>query len=185
MSELPQIIELGPEEEARRLWHGARTAQEEAAGSLVAMCEALDLGLRAVEILVVHRLQEVKDHFPATIGLQLETPAPEVEAYRDAVNIPNSLTFTAVLDLLSAEDLECVSPGLHRGWEDRRFSCKRSRVTAQKALGVALGPEDRDQLLVLSAYRNRIFRSPPPVRVSRDEVLGAFPFLNRLMGGLA
>jgi hypothetical protein len=185
MSELPQIIELGAEEEAKRLWQGARAAQEEAAGSLVAMCEALDLSLRAVEILVVHQLQAVKEHFPATIGLQLETPAPEVEAYRDAVNIPNSLTFTAVLDLLSAEDLECVSPGLHRGWEDRRFSCKRSRVTAQKALGVALGPEDRDQLLILSAYRNRIFRCPPPVRVRRDEILGAFPVLNRLMDGLS
>jgi len=184
MKELPEIIELGPEEEAKRLWRGAKEAQQEASGSLVAMCEALDLGLRAVEILVTHRLQPVKDHFPATIGIQLDTPSPEVDAYRDAVNIPNSLMFTAVLDLLSAEDLDCVSPGLHRGWEDRRFSCKRSRVTAQEALGAALGQEDRDQLLILSAYRNRIFRRPPPVRVKRDEVMGAFPVLNRLMEGL-
>lgn len=181
MSQLPEVIDLGPEEEAARLWRGAKEAQGKASESLVAMCEALDLGLRAVEVLVTHRLQTVKDHFPATIGIQLETPSPEVDAHRDAVNIPNSLAFTAILDLLSAQALECVSPGLHRGWEDRRFSCKRSRVTAQEALGVVLELEDRDQLLLLSAYRNRIFRSPPPVQVRRAEILAAFPALNRLV----
>ncbi|MGW8265367.1 MAG: hypothetical protein ACWGSQ_03315 [Longimicrobiales bacterium] len=181
MSELPEVIDLGPEEEAARLWRGGKEAQGKASESLVAMCEALDLGLRAVEVLVTHRLQAVRDHFPATIGIQLETPSPEVDAHRDAVNVPNSLTFTAILDLLSAQALECVSPGLHRGWEDRRFSCKRSRVTAQEALGVVLELEDRDQLLLLSAYRNRIFRSPPPVQVRREEILAAFPALNRLV----
>jgi len=181
MTQLPEVIELGPEEEAARLWRGAKEAQETADESLVAMCGALDLGLRAAEILVIHRLQGVKDHFPATIGIQLETPSPEVDPHRDAVNIPNSLSFTAILDLLSSEGLECVSPGLHRGWEDRRFSCKRSRVTAREALGVALGPAERDELLLLSAYRTRIFRSPPPVRLRRDEILGAFPSLTRLM----
>ena len=181
MSDLPEIIELGPEEEAKRLWQGALAAQEAASHDLVALFEALDLGLRAVEILVIHRLQPRKDDFPATIGIQLDSPSPEVEAYRDAANIPNSLSFTAVLDLLSGEELECVSPGLHRGWEDRRFSCKRSRVTTLEALGIALGEEEREKLLMLSAYRNRIFRSPPPVRIVRDEILNALPELNRLM----
>jgi hypothetical protein len=184
MSELPEVIELGPEEEAKRLWEGAVEAQESASSDLVAMCETLDLGLRAVEILVTHRLQPVKSDFPATIGIQLDTPTPEVDTYRDAVNIPNSLPFTAILDLLSGEELECVSPGLHRGWEDRRFSCKRSRVTAKGALGITLTGEEREKLLLLSAYRNRIFRSPPPVRVVRDEILEAFPVLNRLIESL-
>jgi len=184
MSELPEIIELGPEEEASRLWEGAKEAQKAAATDLISLCGALDLGLRAAEILVTHRLQGVRDQFPATIGIQLETPEPAVEAYRDAVNVPNSLPFTAILDLLSAEGLECVSPGLHRGWEDRRFSCKRSRVTATAALGIVLEEEERNQLLLLAAYRNRIFRSPPPVRIVRGEVLGAFPALNRLVEGL-
>jgi len=184
MSDLPEVFELGPEEEATRLWLGAVEAQKTASGDLVAMCKALDLGLRAVEILVTHRLQPVKDQFPATIGVQLDTPAPEVEAYRDAVNIPNSLPFTSILDLLSAEELECVSPGLHRGWEDRRFSCKRSRITAKEALGISLEEEEREQLLLLSAYRNRIFRSPPPVKIVRDEILTAFPGLNRLVKSL-
>ena len=181
MSGLPETIDLGPEEEAERLWRGALEARNDAADDLVSLCEFLDLGLRTVEILVIHRLQQVKDRFPATIALQLETPTPDVDAQRDAINVPNSLQFTDVLDLLSAEELECVSPGMHRGWEDRRFSCRRSRVTAQGAIGVTLSATDRDQLLLLAAYRNRIFRHPPPVRVVTTEVLGAFDSLARLV----
>lgn len=184
MSEMSDIIEMGAEEEASRLWEGAKDAQERASVDFIALCEALDLGLRAAEILVTHRLQPVKDQFPATIGIQLDTPSPEVEAHRDAVTVPTSLPFTAVLDLLSGEEMECVAPGLHRGWEDRRFSCRRSRVTARESLGIALDEGDREKLLVLAAYRNRIFRSPPPVRVVRDEILEAFPALNRLVEGL-
>ncbi|MCJ7630266.1 MAG: hypothetical protein MUO50_17975 [Longimicrobiales bacterium] len=181
MSEMPDIIHLGAEDEADRLWKGAKEAQAAASGDFVAMCQALDLGIRAAEILVTHRLQPVKNQFPATIGIQLDTPSPEVDAFRDAVTVPSSLPFTAILDLLSGEELECVAPGLHRGWEDRRFSCRRSRVTAGKALGITLDEAERQQLLLLAAYRNRIFRAPPPVRVVREEILGAFPVLSRLV----
>ena len=76
MSEMPNIIHLEAEEEAGRLWQGAKRAQETAGGDFIAMCEALDLGLRAAEILVTHRLQPLKDQFPATIGIQLDTPSP-------------------------------------------------------------------------------------------------------------
>lgn len=184
MSETPGVIQLGAEDEADRLWKGALRAQESAADDFVSLCEALDLGLRAAEILVTHRLQPVKDQFPATISVQLDTPSPEVDALRDAITVPTSLPFTAVLDLLSGDEMECVAPGLHRGWEDRRFSCRRSRVTAGEALGITLSEEERDQLLLLSAYRNRIFRSPPPVTVAQGEILGAFPALNRLVEAL-
>ena len=184
MSERSDIIHLGAEEEADRLWQGARAAQGAAAGDFIAMCEALDWGLRAAEILVTHRLQLVKAQFPATIGIQLDTPSPEVDAHRDAITVPSSLPFTAILDLLSGEELECVAPGLHRGWEDRRFSCRRSRVTAREALEVSLTGEEREQLLLLAAYRNRIFRSPPPVRVVREEILRAFPVLTRFVESL-
>ena len=181
MSELLDIIQLGAEEEADRLWQGAKRAQQSASEDFVSMCEALDLGLRAAEILVTHRLQPVRDQFPATIGIRLDTPSPEVDAHRDAITIPNSLDFAAILDLLSGEEMECVAPGLHRGWEDRRFSCRRSRVTANEVLSIDLKEEDREQLLLLAAYRNRIFRSPPPVRVVRAEILATFPTLNRLV----
>jgi len=155
VSTLPESIDLGAEEEARRLWDGALEARGRAPGDLVALCECLDLGLRAAEILVVHRLQPVKDRFPATIGVQLELPDAEVDVYRDAVNAPKGIQFTDVIDLLSDEELECVAPRLHRGWEDRRFSCRRSRATANEVLGVSLDETSRDRMLLLAAYRNR------------------------------
>jgi hypothetical protein len=181
MTDLPDTLELAPEEEARRLWQGAGEALERARADLVALCEALDLGLRAAEILVVDRLSPIKDQFPATIAIQLQRPRPEVHPVEDATTVPNSLQFTEILDLLSEEGLECVAPGLHRGWEDRRFSCQRSRVTAQRALGVSLDEDQRADLLLLSAYRNRIFRAPPPVRVVPAEIQSAFHSLDRLM----
>ena len=181
MRKLPEIIFLGPADEADRLWRGAEDAFEKAGESLVSLCECLDLGIRAVETLVVQRLQSAKGECPGTISLQLETPDPAVDAYRDAVTIPKALQLTEILDLLSADDLACVGPRLHRGWEDRRFSCLRSRATARRATGVTLGKDSRDKLLLLSAYRNRILRYPPPVRIVLAEVLGAFGELRALV----
>ncbi len=162
MSELPDIIQLEAEEEADRLWQGAVKAQEPASEDFVALCQALDLGLRAAEILVTHRLQPVKDRFPATIGIQLDTPSPEVDPHRDAITVPNSLPFTAILDLLSGEEMECVAPGLHRGWEDRRFSCRRSRVTATEALGITL-------------HRRRTGAAPSPGGLPKPDLPGSTP----------
>jgi hypothetical protein len=181
MSELPQTVTLGPEEEAQRLWQGARDARQKAGDSLAALSESLDLGLRAAEILGVHKLRPIKAEFPATIGLLLDAPSPEVEAYRDAVNVPPTLGFTDLLDLLSEESLECVGPGLHRGWEDRVFSCRRSRKTAQEALGFNLPADQRERLLLLSAYRNRIFRTPPPIRLVSADIEAAFDDLDGLV----
>jgi hypothetical protein len=185
MSRLPDVIDLGLEDEARRMWKGSKQARSAASEELVALFEALDLGLHAAEILVIRRLQPVRPRFPATIGLQLELPTPEVDPHRDGIISPHSLQFHDIVDLLSAEELECVSPGMHRGWEDRRFSCRRSRATAQAEIGVSLDRSDQDDLLLLSAYRNRLFRYPPPVRVVPGEILGAFGALDRLVERLA
>lgn len=181
MTDRPDVFELEPREEARRLWQGGEEARQRAADDLVALCEAVEFGIRSAEILVIERLSPIKDQFPATIAVQLERPALEVDTVEDAITVPNTLGFTEILDLLSREELACVAPGLHRGWEDRRFSCKRSRVTAQEALGVSLTEEERRDLLLLSAYRNRIFRAPPPVRIVPAEILDAFGSLDRLM----
>jgi hypothetical protein len=184
MTQLSAVIELGPEDEARRLWNGALAAFAASEDDLVALLESLDLGLHAAEILVVHLLQPIKDTFPATIGLQLNLPTPDVDPHRDGINVPKVLQFNDVIDLLSGEELECVSPGLHRGWEDRRFSCRRSRAAAQEAIGVTLSPEGQAQLLLLSAYRNRLFRCPPPVRVMPGRIKPAFQHLEQLVEGL-
>ena len=184
MNKLPELVSLGSADEADRLWKGAEEAFENADKSLVALCECLDLGVRTAEILAIQRLQPVKHEFPGTIALQLETPVPEVEPLRDAVAAPKAIQFTELLDLLSEETLECVGPRLHRGWEDRRFSCIRSRATAQKATGVTLSQEARHKLLLLAAYRNRIFRYPPPIRIAPAEILDAFDTLRSLVESL-
>ena len=181
MSPLAESIVLGPMDEARRLWAATLALEPRAGEDVVALCELLDLGLRTAEILVIQRLQPVKERFPATIGLQLEIPEPEVDAYRDAVTVPKALWFGDVVDLLSAEELECVGPRLHRGWEDRRFACRRSRRTAQDALGLALDATDQQRLLLLAAYRNRIFRFSPPVRLSPAAILDGFTALRRVV----
>jgi len=178
---LPDTIDLGPEDEARRLWAGAREARTAADADLVALIEALDLGVRAAEVLVIQRLQAVKDRFPATIGAQLAMPAPEVDAHRDGIHVPKTLQFTDAVDLLSGDELECVSPGMHRGWEDRAFACRRSRAVAREAVGITLTPEEQARLLLLAAYRNRLFRCPPPVRVLPAEIHGGLDALEKLV----
>ena len=185
MTMLVDSILLHARTEAERLWRGSLEARGHASEDVVALCEALDLGVRTVEILAVEALQPARDRFPATIGTELEQPEPEVQTHRDAVTVPKSIDFTEILDLLSDEALDCVGPRLHRGWEDRAFSCRRSRALAQETLGVTLGAAEREDLLRLAAYRNRLFRLPPPVRVVPDEIVGAFPALDRLVDKLS
>ncbi len=185
MSQLPESVRISPEEEAQRLWNGAKTAFESSAESLVSLCEALELGIRAVEILAVNGLRPVADRFPATIAMLLESPDPEVSTERDALSAPNSLELLHVVDMLSADGVNCVSRKLHRGWEDRRRSCQRSRDLARETLGVVLEADEREALLRLEAYRNRIFRIPPPVVIRPGEIREAFPALERLYDALA
>lgn len=181
MTRLADTVLLGPADEAVRLWQGALAEFSRAADDLVALCGCLDLGIRAAEILLFQRLLPVKGRFPATIGLQLEVPVADVDVHRDAVAEPHALQFTELLDLVSAEDLVCVGPRLHRGWEDRASSCTGSRVTARGATGVELQKAERDDLLLLAACRNRIFRYPPPLRLEPPRLLAAFPTLARLV----
>ena len=185
MTEALETLTLGPGEEARRLWKGAEESREHAAEHFASLCEALDLGVRATLILAVSRLQPVRQEYPGSIAMLLESPAPKVDPIRDAINTPRSLSFLDVLDMLSADELACVSPKLHHGWEDRRCSCIRSRMLAREATGVTLDGEERDSLLLLMAYRNRIFLVPPPVTIVLAEIIAAFPALKRLFERLS
>lgn len=177
------VVMLDAHGEARRLWAAALAAIGR--DDLISLCEAVDLGVRAAEILAVDRLQKVKANFPATIVAQLDLPEPAIDAHRDAVSVPSTLAFAEVLDLASEEGLDCVGPHLHRGWEDRRYSCRRARTTAAEAFGFDLSGPQRESLLLLGAYRNRLFRYPPPVRVDAAAIRGAFPALVALVQQLS
>ena len=180
MHTLPATITLAPTEEAKHLWLNAVNAFERGGEGVGALSEALEFGIRAVHILAVERLQPIADRFPATIASQLEAPDPEVVPYRDGLKELHALQFIDILDLLSEDGADCVSPHMHRGWEDRRASCHRSRQLGRSACGVVLTPEARDKLVLLEAYRNRIFRVPPPVRIVPAEIHDAFPELEML-----
>lgn len=185
MAALPPTLLLQSREEARRLFEAFREVRARAGEDLGALLAALDLGVRAAELMAVHRLLPATSRFPATIGMRLETPDAAVVPGRDAAQAPPVLGFADVLDLLSAEGLPCVSPALHGGWEDRAFSCRRSRATATGAAGLSLEAGPREPLLLLAAYRNRVFRLPPPVRVETAPLLEALPALESLYLGLS
>jgi hypothetical protein len=167
-------------DEAARLWGLATGMLERARGDFGALLSALNLGVRAVEIAAVRKLQRVSGSFPATIQALLEAPPEGVDVARDAIAAPKSLGFVEVLDLLSDDALECVGPALHRGWEDKRPACLRSRQLAREATGARVDTESRARLLLLAAHRNRLFWLPPPVRVVVPDVIDAFPALVRL-----
>jgi len=181
MTKLADTILVGPADEARRLWSAVQGAREQTAADPVALIETLDLGLRAAEVLAIRLLQPVRDRFPATIGAQLASPPPEVDRHRDGIHVPSVLQFTDVVDLMSGDELECVSPGLHRGWEDRAFACRRSRGVARETIGVTLARQEQMDLLLLAAYRNRLFRCPPPVQIVPADIHAALPALDRLV----
>jgi hypothetical protein len=172
---------LSPENEAQRLWDGAQEAFRKARQGIVHLSEAVDLGVRVVEIMTTRRLQPVRDEFPASIASLLESPPPDVDPRRDFLNPPKSLRFIDALDMLSAADLPCISPQLHHGWEDRVVSCRRSRARTRRATGVSVDEKRRDALILIGAYRNRIFVLPPPVRIVPDEVASAYPTLVELV----
>ena len=49
---------------------------------------------------------------------------------------------------------------------------------------MTLDEADRESLLLLAAYRNRIFRDPPPVLIRPGSILSAYDALRRLVENL-
>jgi len=181
MSTVQEGVWLSPENEAERFWQEAQEALFKAGESVACLSEAVDLGVRVVDILTVRCLEPMRDEFPATIARLLEPLPPAVDPYRDFLHPPKALQFIDVLDMLSAEDLTCISPHLHHGWEDREASCHRSRARTRKATGFSVDAQQRDALMLIGAYQNRIFTLPPPVQVVPEDVLEAYAALVELV----
>lgn len=176
-----QVFTLGPEQEAVRLWEGAEAELKSAPTDFVALCEALDLGIRAAQILAILRVEPARESLPSTVATLLDRPPAKVDPWRDVVHLPKTLQFAEAIDLLSADELECITPHLHHGWEDRTWSCRRARKAARGAAGISLDKEMRDRLMILAAYRNRIFERSPPVEVDPSAIIEAFPALRELV----
>lgn len=184
MSRLMEAVRLTPREEADRLWDEAREAMRRGPESFVDLTEALDLGIRAAELYTLLALRPLRHSYPVLITSLLEDSPAEIHVDRDAIHVPRGLEFLDILDLLSEPKLPCISRELHQGWEDPWFSCQRSRDTSKKAVRSPLQEVERDELLLLLACRNRIFRLPPPVVIPVADVVAAFPTLERVVSEL-
>lgn len=164
---------------------------------------ALSMGLRAAQLLAFQLLSGVRDQFPATVQALMSRPQPVLDVHRDAQASPDdTLSLVNILDLLSAEQLLCISPEMHRGWQDKKQSCREARQISREAAGFSLDSLDRAGLLAAVALRNRLLRMPPPAIVDPETVrstlesvfglvmrlvpasaLSSFPDLRRLLDG--
>ncbi len=181
MSAQNQEFLLSPHAEAERLWSGAQEAFPQARDGIAQLCETIDLGMRVVEILTIECLRKVRQEFPTSVSILLDPPPPNVDPTRDFMHAPKTLSLLDALDMLSDPGLPCISPALHRGWVDRVQVCRELRTNTKRATNLALDATQRDALMLIGAYRNRIFLLPPPVRIVPSEVLDAFPVLSELV----
>lgn len=181
MSTEPEGVFLSPRVEAERLWKGVEEISDRARDDIAALSEMIELGIRAVEILTIECLRRVRFEFPTSVAVLLDPPPPDVDPTRDFVHAPKTLQLVDALDMLSDPVLPCISLGLHRGWVDRAQVCRELRNNTKRATDLSLDVTQRDALMLLGAYRNRIFLLPPPVRIAPDEVLQAFPIVTMLV----
>ncbi len=135
----------------------------------------LALAVRALQVLCLHRLQPVREKFPATNRALMQVPDPQIEPERDALALPADFLGTIdIIDLLSEPELACVAPHLHRGWQDRRRSCDQARGLAAEAFGFSITGDERESLLAALAICNRVFCIPPPVTLEVAGVAAAY-----------
>ena len=185
MSENVEEMLLTPEAESQRLWEGAQEAIQNCEHSFAHLSEAIDLGARVVEIMTAQCLQRVRHQFPGSVSILFgPPPLTIVDPWRDFVAPVKSLRFSDAIDMLSAEELPCVSPQLHHGWADHAALCKDCRAITRKATSISLDEQQRQSLALIGAYRNRIFFTAPPVRVVPDEVMRAYPALVEIVNHL-
>lgn len=148
--------------------------------------QALFLVTRAAHLLALHKLQRARTGFPATIQALLSQPDPAIEVARDAFIEPRDfICFVDLLDLLSEESLPCAAPRLHRGWQDKKQSCRGARKNTAASVGFSLDGKERDALLKGWALQSRFFFMPPPLQLSTDQIKRSLPPLLGLARRLA
>jgi hypothetical protein len=146
-----------------------------ASGDPFELSEALGMAIRAAHVLGHEHLIKVEHELPASIQSMMELPEPKLDAGRDAFVEPlDYLGFVDILDTISDANLECVAPRLHRGWQDKRESCRNTRRAAKQSVGFSIGYSFRESLLEAAAIHNRVFLVPAPVELTLGKVKTAF-----------
>lgn len=171
---------------ARALIVNLESADLAGAEQAVDLVRAVDLAIRAAQLLVFRSLYEHRGRFPATVQTLLSRPGEDLQVSRDAQASPGeTLGFINILDMLSDHSLPCVSREMHRGWQDKKQSCRLARQITTAELGFSLDQTQRDLLLLALALRNRVMRMPPPVSLDRTAAREALAAVLDLVESLA
>jgi hypothetical protein len=128
------------------------------------LATALLLAGRAAQLQLLEAVQREAGGLPAPIQALLALPAPGLAPERDALADPaEALLLEDLIDLVSLEETPCIAPRLHRGWQDRRQSCREARRRCGAAVGLSLDAARRAALLEALALIKRVFQLPPPL----------------------
>ena len=153
---------------------------------VVALATAAELIFRAAHLLALESLHDAHEQFQATQQALMVHPDASLQVVHDArADEAEYLTVRDLLDLLSELEEPCVSPRLHRGWQDRTKNCQHARRVAQGALGFTLSDDEQKALLKGWALCNRFFRMPAPVDVDVSAFDGLVDTLRSLVKRLA
>ncbi len=137
--------------------------------------EALGLVVRAAHLLGHQHLKKIEQELPSSMQTMMELPDLKLDAGRDAFVEPlDYLSFVDILDAISDENLECVAPHLHRGWQDKKQSCRNARRATKQCVGFSIEYRFRERLLQAGAIYNRVLLVPAPVELNLSEVKTAF-----------
>jgi hypothetical protein len=124
----------------------------------------MGLGLRAAELMATELINQAEIDYPSTIQSLRITPPAAIDYDQDAFSdAAYKLTFMDLMDLFSPENLVCIAPHLHRGWQDKKQSCRQVRSITQDRTGFGIDENLRDKLLKAQAIHNRLFFFPPPL----------------------
>jgi hypothetical protein len=171
---------------AERLLAAAEQSGLACTDAPVGLVAVLELVSRAATLLVLDRIRQRAGSYPSSLQTLLSRPEPDVQVERDAaLDAADFLGWRDGIDLLSQQTLPCVAPRLHRGWQDKRQSCRQARRITHDAVGFSLDAEQRDGLLRGLALRNRVFVAPPPARLSAAELRASLRVLVELTERLA
>jgi hypothetical protein len=133
---------------------------------------ATELCFRAMTVLAQSALEGAREDYTVALQAMMHAPQFAIDEERDAlVDERDFLGCLDVIDLLSAEGLDCVAPRLHRGWQDRHQSCRQARRVSSDKLGFSLAASERAAIVAAWGVCHRVMRIPPPVSFAGKDLL--------------
>lgn len=147
-------------------------ARVDAGEQAIDVAIATELCFRVMTILAQSALEDAREDYTVALQAMMHTPNAAIDEERDAlVDERDFLGCLDVVDMLSAEGLDCVAPRLHRGWQDRHQSCRQARQVSTDRLGFSLAASERAAIVAAWGVCHRVMRVPPPVSFTARDLL--------------